>query len=126
MFMNALDYLRWDQALRGAVIVSPQLHRLALGPRTEISEEFNELFQRAFPGLPLSPSTYGFGWFATTSPGRRLAWHQGGWYGVQAVVIHELDRPLTVGMFGNTDEIPLRLFAGLYELVDSFVGTGGG
>jgi len=120
VFMNAVDYLRWDKAVRAEILVPPELHRRALSPRTEVNDRVNEQFARAFSGLPLSPSTYGYGWFLSESPDGMLAWHQGGWYGVQAVVIRDVDGPLTIGMFGNTDEIPLSMMASLYTAAREF------
>ena len=116
LYISVLDYYRWDQALRNASIVSTELHAQSLEPRTPISPRYNEMFEQAFDRVPLAPSEYGYGWFIAEEGGRRLAWHQGGWYGTQAMVIRNLEPPLTVAVFGNNDELSLGLVEVLFEL----------
>ncbi len=121
LFMNLLDYYQWDQALRNEKIISKKLHREALMPQVEISPEFNKLFGKVFSKIGLSPSSYGYGWFVTKKNKNNLVWHQGGWYGTQSMVIRELERPLTIALFGNTDELSLELMTQLYNLCNLYI-----
>ncbi|MDH3711547.1 MAG: beta-lactamase family protein [Cyclobacteriaceae bacterium] len=115
VYTNINDYFRYDQALRKRTILSDSLH--------------DRIFSHSSMALPTSdyrnfvfvhddPIYYAMGWNIC----RDIAFHGGGWFGTSTFVIRELDRPLTIAIFTNSELLfESDLTNEVYEIVDDYV-----
>jgi len=78
---------------------------------------------KKIPGFPaalhfIDPEEvyYGKGWFLSNG----IAFHSGKWHGASALTIHEINRPLTIAIFRNTEADSEHLANYIRACVNSF------
>ena len=92
---SALDWVKWDRALKENVLVNPQTQSLA------------------FTSGKLSdgkPCGYGFGWYVGGKDAR-TAEHGGKWFGTSTYILRRLDSGITVIVLSNLEQFPARKVA---------------
>jgi len=87
MYSTASDLLRWDQALSGSTLLSPELQRIMFTPH---------------------PNGYAYGWWREMRPCKNsedsldLAWHIGGIRGFYSIITRELTKKYLIVLLNNT------------------------
>jgi CubicO group peptidase (beta-lactamase class C family) len=101
------DYFNYDNALRNNSIFSKEIHQLIFEKNDSIKA--NRSFHRNM--------SYAMGWFVNDS----IAEHSGSWFGVKTYTKRYLKKPLTIGVFGNRDDVSHELFVKIDSLTAQFV-----
>lgn len=116
VYTSIIDYFNYIQALRNEAILSKESHQLIFRPGNQlVPEDLNEFFVKPFKG---KPTRYGMGWFVADG----IAAHGGGWVGTTTYVHHELDRPLTIAIFTNSNRLfDNDLIDRVYAAVDAYL-----
>jgi CubicO group peptidase (beta-lactamase class C family) len=90
---TVLDLAKWDAALRSDRILRPATLAQAWQPGT-LGDG--------------TRTSYGFGWFTTTSARRRIVEHTGNTPGFSAAIVRYLDGETTVIVLSNTEGKSLK------------------
>jgi CubicO group peptidase (beta-lactamase class C family) len=116
MYTNIDDYYHYNVALDNYSILSKEAHHLIFKPGSQLIPE-NEGY--TFDFLNGAPQHYGMGWFVTD----KIALHGGSWNGARAMVVKDLERPLTIAIFLNFDSSDIRneLTESTYKLVEKYL-----
>ncbi len=118
MYTSIDDYYKYNIALDNKSILSKDMHSLIFKPNSPLIPK-NEGY--AFDFLHEKQQHYGIGWFVTD----KTALHGGSWNGARAMVVKDLDRPLTIVIFLNFDSTEIRneLIESTYKLVEKYLKT---
>ncbi len=113
VYTNLADYAAFDKNLRSKKVLSNQLFD------TYYSDNYSIPFERNLDVsyLRSHPVHYSNGWYVTPT----TVFHSGAWIGARTFVIRDLDRPLTVAVFRNSNEEAHDLAEHVYDLVDSYL-----
>ncbi len=115
IYTNIEDYFEYDQALRANSVLSEHIHQLIFQPSSPTGSYGRD---HGFTFVERSEEVYyGMGWFLIGD----IAFHGGGWYGTRTIVIRELERPLTIAIFRNSDQSPIGLLNATYEWVNKYL-----
>ncbi len=121
LYTSAEDYFRYDKALRDTALVSDQMYSRIFAPSSVAipTEGGFFAFMSDFSFWDKQDIFYAMGWFRSGD----IAVHSGSWYGTRTFVLHELERPLTIALFLNSDAADLRkdLLNETWELVDQYL-----
>jgi CubicO group peptidase (beta-lactamase class C family) len=113
VYTSLMDFLSYDNHLRKRDILSPASHDLIFGSRTDLLNETPSWLDFA-EGRTFS---YGMGWFVSDD----IAYHTGGWHGTATMVMHELDRSLTIAIFRNSSDYFDGMMNKTYALTDAYL-----
>jgi CubicO group peptidase (beta-lactamase class C family) len=118
MYTNIDDYFTYNSALDSKSILSGDMHDLIFKPNSPLVPK-NEGYEFNF--LNGKQQQYGMGWFVTD----KTALHGGSWNGARAMVVKELEKPLTIVLFLNFDSSEIRndLTESTYLLVEKYLKT---
>ncbi|OZV70541.1 serine hydrolase domain-containing protein [Winogradskyella aurantia] len=121
VYTSANDYLEYDNTLRNSVLLSKNTDSLIFKPSSTLPKEWPKTnpFVERFSFLAKSKLSYGMGWFIN----KDFAMHTGGWYGTRTVVVRELERPLTIAIFMNSNSSFNELINETYKLVNEYIKT---
>lgn len=115
LYTSVNDYFNYAIALRNNSIISSDLHD-RLFERSKVTMPKDRPFFKflEFAGQELY---YTNGWFRNEN----LAFHSGSWFGTRTFVIYDLNRPLTIAVFLNSNLIDKRnkLVNEIFRLVDA-------
>jgi CubicO group peptidase (beta-lactamase class C family) len=117
-YTNLNDFHRYTSALRTRSILEREIDTLLFEKNVEVKG----LADRDFFVIKKTGSYYGLGWELNES----MAVHGGEYFGVNSFVIFELDRPLTVAIFMNSNslfETEPNLIDETYKLTDNYLKT---
>ncbi len=107
VYTSVNDYFQFDNALRNNSFIAKDLHlRIFEGDRISIPKTsgYYSFFKKFhFVGKELY---YTKGWFRN----EHVAFHTGSWFGTRTFVIHDLQRPLTIAVFLNSNLADNRNF----------------
>ena len=118
MYTNIYDYYHYNNAIDKQSILSKEIHNVIFKPNSPLIP-VNEGYTFSF--LNGKQQHYGMGWFVTD----KIALHGGAWNGARAMVVKDLDRPLTIVVFLNFDSSEIRneLIESTYKLVEKYLKT---
>ncbi|MDN5201009.1 serine hydrolase domain-containing protein [Fulvivirgaceae bacterium BMA10] len=123
LYTSVNDFFKYDQALRNKSLLSEDLHQLIFKPSSMPFPQDGDAFKynAEFPFVGNDDQYYAMGWFVSG----QTAFHSGSWFGTRTFVIYELDRPLTIAIFLNSDASSIRkeLIDKTYQLVDNYLQT---
>ena len=117
-YTNLNDFHKYTSALRARSILEREIDTLLFEKYVEVKG----LADRDFFIIKETGSYYGLGWELNES----MAIHGGEYFGVNSFVIFELDRPLTVAIFMNSNslfETKPNLIDETYKLTDNYLKT---
>lgn len=121
LYTNVNDFFNYDQALRNKSILSEDMHSLIFSPSSMPFPRDGDRFQinSEFAFVGDDDQYYAMGWFVSG----QVAFHTGSWFGTRTFVLHELERPLTIALFLNSNASSLRkeLIDQTYQLVDNYL-----
>lgn len=112
VYTSINNYFLFDLALRRKEIVSEPVHDFAFQPGTEKIADFPSSLDFINP----DEVYYGKGWFLSND----IAFHSGKWHGTSTLTIRELNRPLTIAIFRNTEAGSDHLANYIYGCVNSY------
>ena len=118
VYTSVIDFFEYDLDLRNKSIVSQNQHDVIFKPS---SMAFPEQEKYKFDFLKNGKEFYAMGWFVRND----IALHTGSWMGTNTIVVHELNRPLTIAIFMNFANPSTRskLIEKTYKLVDIYLKT---
>lgn len=117
VYTSIADYFEYDRALRKNSILSQKSHKLLFKGTSDVPVDFpTNRFSERFPFLKKKPISYAMGWFVTDD----YAFHTGGWHGTRTVVIRDLNSPLTIAIFRNSNTSVNDLIVSTFNLVDAY------
>lgn len=122
VYTSLNDYLKYDNTLRNNELFSKEIQKLIFEPSSSVRKnwpESNSNVNNRYPFLTNRKVSYSMGWFVTD----KLAMHTGGWYGTRTVVLRELNKPLTIAIFLNSDSSFNELINETYNLVNEYIKT---
>ena len=121
VYTSANDFLAYDNSLRNNNILSQKAHGLIFKPNSRLPKKWpnSNPFHERFPFLANSELKYAMGWFTN----KDFAFHTGSWIGARTVVVRELDKPLTIAIFLNSDSSFNELINETYRLVNEYIKT---
>ena len=121
LYTSINDFFSYDNALRDERLLSEELHSIIFQPSSMLFPRDGEVFQynTGYSFVGEGDQYYGLGWFVSG----QIAFHSGSWFGTRTFVIHELERPLTIAVFLNSDDSSLRneLINQTYTIVDGYL-----
>jgi len=122
VFTSVNDYFKFDNAVRNNVIIKKDLHKVIFQQDQALIPK-DDWFNDFFKDYPFSEDNiyYNYGWFRNA----HTAFHTGGHYGTRTMVVHDLERPLTIAVFLNSNLADLRkeLIIGTYNLANKYLKT---
>ncbi len=121
LYTSVHDYFNYDNALRSKAILSAEMHSKIFAPSSMAIPRDNGFysFVSDFSFWEKEDVYYGMGWFLSGD----VAFHSGSWNGTRTFVFRELERPLTIAVFLNSDAADLRadLFDETLQLVHQYL-----
>jgi CubicO group peptidase (beta-lactamase class C family) len=88
LYLSALDYAKWDAALRTDRLL----------PQADLMQMWSP-----FSLADGKAATYGFGWAVPAFPGHKFVEHGGAWQGFSTYIGREMDKGITVVVLSNLD-----------------------
>ena len=121
LYTSVNDYFNYDNALRNKVLLSDEMHSLVFARSTMAIPRDHGFysFLSDFSFWEKEDIFYAMGWFRSGD----AAFHSGSWNGTRTFVYHELERPLTIALFLNSDAADLRaeLFEETWQRVNQYL-----
>lgn len=121
VYTSLNDYLAYDNTLRNNKIFLEKTQELIFKPSSIVPKNWPETnyYVDRYPFLTNRKVSYAMGWFVTDE----IAMHTGGWNGTRTVVLREINRPITITLFMNSDSSFDELIIETYKLVNEYIKT---
>ncbi len=103
LYSTVEDLYTWDQALYTERLVTRR--------------SLDEMFTPQVTPAGSAQVGYGYGWFISTAPGRRVVWHGGNIQGFSALIRRYPDDRVTIVILSNLQGAPLDAYATYMEKV---------
>lgn len=114
VYTNINDYFKYDLALRNKTIFSEETHNVIFKPSSLVKPKGNA---NELPFLGDSEIKYAMGWFVTNN----ASYHGGSFLGTRTMVVREMNRPLTIAIFRNSNNTTLKLLNETYKIVNDYI-----
>ena len=116
VYTSINDYFKYDLALRNKTIFSEETHNVIFKPSSLVKPKGN---RNELTFLGDSEIKYAMGWFVTNN----ASYHGGSWFGTRTQVVREMNRPLTIAIFRNSNNTTLKLMNETYKIVNDYIKT---
>ncbi len=121
VYTSINDFIAYDNSLLNNNMISKNIGALIFKPSSTLPKKWPESnpFEERLPFLGNSELNYAMGWFTN----KDFAFHTGSWIGARTVVVRELDKPLTIAIFLNSESSFIELINETYSLVNEYIKT---